>query len=66
MRDATGLLTEQEVAAVIGVHRDTLRRWRKEGQGPPWLDLAPRRKRPMVRYEEARLREWLESLEVEP
>lgn len=59
------LMTEREVAVLVGVHRDTLRRWRREGQGPPWLNLAHRRKRPIVRYDPARVREWLAALRAE-
>jgi excisionase family DNA binding protein len=33
-------LTEADVAELLKVSAGTLRRWRREGTGPPWLRLG--------------------------
>jgi excisionase family DNA binding protein len=49
------LLSPSEVAEELGVTVETLRRWRRSGIGPAARRLGPR----LVRYERARVREWL-------
>ncbi len=39
---ASRLLTIPEVAERLGVHEQTLYRWRAEGVGPKWVRVAPR------------------------
>lgn len=53
------LFSEAQAAARLRIHPDTLRRWRYAGSGPPWINIAPHRKRPVVRYRSGDLREWI-------
>jgi excisionase family DNA binding protein len=46
-------LTESEVAELLKVSVGTLRRWRREGTGPPWLRLGRG-----VRYLRAEVNAW--------
>jgi predicted DNA-binding transcriptional regulator AlpA len=48
------LLTEKQVAALLGVTTRTLQRWRVTGNGPAWIRVGPR----IVRYSEAVMAEW--------
>ena len=58
------LLTEREVAAMLGIHLRTLKRWRAE-EGMPHILLAPGgRQCPAVRYEPEALRVWLAARTV--
>jgi len=50
------LLTEFDVAAATGLAVATLRRWRWQRAGPPWLKLGV-----TVRYDPRALEEWLRS-----
>lgn len=50
------LLNETEVSDLLGVHRSTLRRWRHDGQGPPWVRIEG-----TVRYPVAGLDTYLEA-----
>ncbi len=54
---ADRFLTPAAVAALLGVHRNTLRAWEKRGDGPPLRRLAGGR---VIRYVEHELRAWLE------
>jgi excisionase family DNA binding protein len=49
------LMSEQELADYIGVHVTTVRRWRREGTGPPvhWARTRPR-------YRLAEVDAWLD------
>jgi DNA-binding transcriptional MerR regulator len=49
-------MTDYEVAKLVRVHVGTLRRWRMERIGPPWVKLEG-----TVRYPRAELLEWLEA-----
>ena len=40
MDDDEGLLTEEDVAGVLEVPVSTLRRWQREGTGPPCLEIG--------------------------
>jgi len=51
------LLTENEVAARLGLSPATLRNWRVKGLGPPFVRLSPR----AVRYEAEVVDEWIAS-----
>jgi excisionase family DNA binding protein len=50
------LLTEAEAADLLTVSVQTMARWRKEGEGPPWFRLGGR-----VRYRRDELLSWLEQ-----
>ena len=49
------LLTEEETATILQVHRATLSRWRQRGGGPPFVRLGPK----LIRYRRSELRAWV-------
>ena len=49
------LLTPLQKAHELGIHKETLRRWRRAGTGPQYKQLGPQ----IVRY-------YPELIEVEP
>jgi predicted DNA-binding transcriptional regulator AlpA len=53
MGDDDGLLTEQDVAGALEVSLSTLRRWHREGTGPPCLEIGRQ-----VRYRRAAVERW--------
>jgi predicted DNA-binding transcriptional regulator AlpA len=52
------LWTESWVATLVHISRATLRRWRKQGRGPPFVKLGNRRGS-AVRYLPADVLGWL-------
>ena len=54
MSDDEGLLTEEEVAALVELSLPELRRLRKEGSGPPCLTIGRQ-----MRYRQAVVLRWL-------
>lgn len=53
----TTYMTPKEVAELLSIHEETLRRWRAEGEGPPWHKLSDR----VIRYDRGELEAWLEQ-----
>ena len=53
MGNDEGLLTEQDVARVLEVSLSTLRRWQREGTGPPCFEIGRQ-----VRYRQAAVERW--------
>jgi predicted DNA-binding transcriptional regulator AlpA len=53
MADDEGLLTEQDVAGMLEVSLSTLRRWQRQGTGPPCLEIGRQ-----VRYRQAAVERW--------
>lgn len=56
-RDETiidGLLSEGQVAAMLGVCKRTLQRWRKENKGPPWVKIGR-----TIYYDEDKFKAWI-------
>jgi predicted site-specific integrase-resolvase len=53
----TKLLTPKETAAQLRVSISTLRGWRKQGKGPPVIELGPG----SFRYPEELLKEYIQS-----
>ena len=51
------LLDSAGVAALLGVNRQTVERWRMNGEGPPYIVVGPR----IVRYDLAEVTGWLET-----
>ena len=51
------LLTAEETAERLRVTVDTLKRWRMQKSGPPYLNLSDGRG--AVRYPEAALDQWI-------
>jgi predicted DNA-binding transcriptional regulator AlpA len=52
------LLKSTELAEAFGLEDNTLRIWRARGEGPPYYKIGK-----SVRYDEERVREWLEDRE---
>jgi excisionase family DNA binding protein len=52
--DDEGLLTEQDAAELLQVPLSTLRRWQREGAGPPCLKIGRQ-----VRYRQVAVQRWL-------
>ena len=52
--DDEDLLTEQDAAELLQVPLPTLRRWQREGKGPPCLHIGRQ-----VRYRQAAVQRWL-------
>lgn len=50
------MLTERLVAELLNVSPSTLRKWRSEGGGPPFVKLCG-----AIRYRDGDLRVWVES-----
>lgn len=50
------LLSEHEVAAIVGLSLGTIRRWRIQRQGPRFLKIGA-----AVRYRREDLAAWIES-----
>jgi predicted DNA-binding transcriptional regulator AlpA len=53
------LLKSSELAELLGFKESTLRQWRTEGIGPPYLRLGTR-----VRYDADRVTAWLDAHQV--
>ena len=51
------LISERALSRYLDVPRNTLRRWRRLGKGPPWVRIGVR----MIRYDTAHLCRWLEQ-----
>ena len=49
------LLTERQVGRQLNVSDSAVRRWRRTGEGPPWIRVGKR----LVRYDLAELRKWI-------
>lgn len=49
------LLTAEDVSELLQVPLDTLRSWRRRGEGPPHMKLGN-----LIRYDQAELDHWLE------
>lgn len=50
-------LTAREVADMLKVDNETLRRWARQGTGPPLLQIAPATRR----YSRAGLAQWMKD-----
>lgn len=61
MKPEIDMLTHEEAAAFLGVHKKTLARWYAEGIGPPRIKVGSK-----LRYIRASLEAWLRSKEVTP
>ena len=52
------LLTTRELAEVLGLNPQTLRLWRLNGDGPPYVKFGDA-KRGRVRYDAVKVEVWL-------
>ncbi len=59
--DPGDLLTTEQAASLLQLSPRTLRRWRSEGKGPPYVRLGSRR----VRYRRQAIEAWLREHETE-
>lgn len=53
------LLTEEQVAEMLGLSLVTLSKYRREGDGPPYIQLNKGKQRPVVRYQKEDIQEWI-------
>lgn len=53
------LLTTEEAAKAVGVSEMTMRRFRRNGGGPPYVRMGPK----LIRYSAESLRLWVASRE---
>ena len=60
---AEPLLTERQLAEQLQLSQSTLRWWRSEKRGPPWIVLNGGRS---IRYRPEDVREWLLDYRCEP
>ena len=51
------LMTTDDLAALLQVHPDVVKRWRQTGEGPAFVTLS----RTAVRYQPRAVSEWLDS-----
>lgn len=51
------LMSQDEVAELLGVHPSTLGNWREKGIGPPFLRMEGK----LIRYVVEDVRAWVES-----
>ena len=56
------LLSEKDVATILGLSSATIRDWRWQRTGPPFQAISPR----CVRYDKVKLEEWIEAQTVNP
>jgi predicted DNA-binding transcriptional regulator AlpA len=54
---AEDLLTEDEVARILRISTRSLRRYRADGSGPPWIRISER----VYRYPRGELEAWLKA-----
>jgi predicted DNA-binding transcriptional regulator AlpA len=57
------LLLSHELAAYIGFGLWTLRRWRREGKGPPFIRVGPSKQ---IRYRFSDVQAWLTAQTIDP
>ncbi len=60
----TPVLKNDEVAALIGIAGDTLKRWRVQGKGPRYRKIGTSRQG-AVCYDRAEVEAWLKAREVQ-
>ena len=54
----TRYVTERQVEEIFGLKSATLRRWRREGQGPAFRRIGRR----LIRYEIAEVAAWMGTM----
>ena len=54
------LLTNEQVAALLGIRPNTLEIWRCKGKGPPFIKLGDHPASP-IRYQRSRVMAWIEA-----
>jgi hypothetical protein len=58
--DLDELLSNEQVAAILGVKPNTLEIWRCKGKGPAFLKLGDHPSSP-IRYQRSRVMAWLDT-----
>ena len=56
------LMTSKQLAEVLGLNPQTLRVWRLNGEGPPYVKFGDA-KRARVRYDQHKVEQWLAEQE---
>jgi excisionase family DNA binding protein len=56
VQEAPTYLNTQQVADLLGLHYDTVKKMRHRGEGPPYVTVAKR----TVRYDQAKVIAWAE------
>jgi len=59
-------LTVEQLREYLPVSARTLRRWRKAGIGPPWLEVRSPGGKPIFYYPTKAFAEWQEACEGDP
>ena len=54
------IMTTEQVAEMLQVSEPTMKRWRSEGEGPPWFTLSSG-PRAQVRYSRLAIDAWIED-----
>lgn len=62
MTNRTELLSTPEAARHLGIAEQTLRGWRAEGRGPPYVKIGSK----LVRYRAADLEAWIKGRVTSP
>jgi predicted DNA-binding transcriptional regulator AlpA len=57
------LLTTDQMAEQLGIHRTTAEAWRSKNIGPDWIKLGTGRRSP-VRYRQSAVDKYLASMEA--
>ena len=60
MKIEDNVLTEAETARVIGASASGVRKWRREGSGPPYIRIGSR----LIRYSAEDVQAWLDNRKV--
>lgn len=55
------LLTPDDVAKLLGVSKDSLARWRMNGDGPPFVKLLIGRRQGLVRYRPEDVQDFVDA-----
>lgn len=58
--DLDELLSNEQVAAILGVKPNTLEIWRCKGKGPAFIKLGTHPSSP-IRYQRSRVTAWIEA-----
>ena len=56
------LITTKELAEYLQLKEDTLRNWRSQGEGPPYVKFGDNR-RSAVRYDVDKVQAWIQTQE---
>jgi excisionase family DNA binding protein len=55
-------MTTVELAKILGISEQTLRQWRINGKGPPYIKIGQR----IIRYDKNEVEAWIERVNPTP